>query len=362
MEYAGRYFDGTSLEATPVRVRLGGGRLVVESTDGRELSAHAGSDVLLLYVDQRGNRIDLGIRHEGDVRLMLEGPGIRDSVARDLPQVSGPVRGEGFAAAVKVSGFLVAMLLVIGLAYWQLEKLVPNLISDDMADSLGRELSDTFTEGFGGVCEAPEGQAALDRLVARLAATSGHQGRFTVQVARNDMVNAFALPGGHLVIFEGLLEKAAGPDEVAGVLAHEMGHEIHKHSLRGLTRAFGFQLIATLFTGSDVSHFSQQMIMLAYSRSMEEEADAAALELLRAAGIASEPLAGFFDKVAAEEGSGRFSGIASFLSSHPDSRARAAAIRAQQDTATGPALEGQDWQALRSICETREARKADERT
>ena len=351
MELAGRYFDGASLEPIPVQVTLSYDRLVIANLDGQALSVHPNKDIILLFAATSGDRVDLGVRDCDDLRLMLEVPAVRRNLSAYLPNVAGPVRGDGWAAASRVSAWLVGILLMLGLLYWQLDRLAPIFIPDGAEKSLGRELATSFVEGFGGRCTNPEAEKVLDKLVARLASNPEFGDKVNVLVAKNERVNALALPGGQIILFDGLLQQAASADEVAGVLAHEMGHEVHKHSLRGLIRALGFQFVSILLTGSDVAQLSEQIAFLAHNRSMETEADQTALEILRLAEIDTRPLATFFDRIAAQKSStGIMAGIESFLSTHPDSKSRAHAIRQIGVTPTRPSLEAADWQTLQQVC------------
>jgi Zn-dependent protease with chaperone function len=89
------------------------------------------------------------------------------------------------------------------------------------------------------VCDTPEGGAALTDLVTRLGPDGGFDPAVTVAVLDHDMINAFALPGGFVVIFRGLIDAADGPDEVAAVLAHEIGHVVSRDPTRHALRSAG---------------------------------------------------------------------------------------------------------------------------
>ena len=94
---------------------------------------------------------------------------------------------------------------------------------------------------FGGrFCNGPGGQAALDALVRKI-----DQGKpaVRVHVANIGMVNAVALPGGNIVLFRGLLQEAKSPDEIAGVLGHEIGHVRKRHVVRALMRQAGLSVL-----------------------------------------------------------------------------------------------------------------------
>lgn len=135
-------------------------------------------------------------------------------------------------------------------------------------------------------------------------------------------VNAFATPGGYLYVYSGLLLAAANTAEVAGVLGHESGHVVARHSARQMVNAFGLETLASLAVGKNPGAASQlaaglagKTALLAYSRSDESEADEYGARYASAAGYDPHGIATFFQKL--EQGEGQQPGWAAFLSTHP---------------------------------------------
>jgi beta-barrel assembly-enhancing protease len=207
--------------------------------------------------------------------------------------------------------------------------------------------------GGGRVCDAPEGRAALDALVAKLAAAGGMAATAPVRarVVDDPTVNALAAPGGEILVYRGLLDRAASADELAGVLAHEIGHVEHRHGLRGVARAAGlFVLTGALSGGSDAVALAAVLVGLSYSRDFEREADASGARILAAAGIGTKGLEMFFARMERER-SGASGSLWSYLGTHPADGDRAAALRAaEQPAAPAPAMSAAEWAALRGIC------------
>jgi len=153
--------------------------------------------------------------------------------------------------------------------------------------------------------------------------------------------NALALPGGRVIITDDLIKLAANNDEIAGVLAHELGHVHHRHGLRGLARAssLSFVLLFVLGDGTsvlnDVAAFSALFLQLSYSRAFEREADAHAVTLMRATGRDPLALAHMLQRLQAQQHRHALRASAdedvrsSWLSTHPATGERMAAIRAQ---------------------------------
>lgn len=141
--------------------------------------------------------------------------------------------------------------------------------------------------------------------------------------------NAFALPNGDLVLFDELVALAANDDEVAGVVAHELGHVAHRHGLRQLIQSSVVSFVAGLYLG-DISSIASGLAVLAmesrYSRGFELEADAYAAEVMIAAGRGSEALASMLERMEARPGA-KGGPAWDGLSSHPDTAERIGRLR-----------------------------------
>ncbi|WP_257448779.1 M48 family metallopeptidase [Archangium lipolyticum] len=144
-------------------------------------------------------------------------------------------------------------------------------------------------------------------------------------------VNAFATPGGYLYVYTGLLLAADNEAEVAGVMAHEAGHVVGRHSARAMILQYGEQAIIEAALGKRQSTVAQIAaglagtgVGLAYGRSNETEADEYGARYSAAAGYDPHGLATFFQKLAANEG--KTPGVLKWLSTHPPSSERMAHI------------------------------------
>ena len=160
-------------------------------------------------------------------------------------------------------------------------------------------------------CRSEAGQRALDELVATLVAAAPPSGyTFRAQVADNKVVNAFAAPGGYIVVLRGLLDEMRTPEELAGVLAHEIQHVLRRHSTKALVQHLSTGLLLTAVSG-DVSGVmayglegARVLGQLRYGRAAEEEADALGMQLIIAAGLDPRGMIAFFEATQKEEGRG----------------------------------------------------------
>lgn len=206
------------------------------------------------------------------------------------------------------------------------------------------------------VCSADVGKAALGDLIKRLAPTD-EMAADRVVVLDWNIVNAFAIPGGRVVLTRAIIQRAASADEIAGVIAHEIGHGAELHPEAGLVRNVGFwALIQMVFTGTPgaLGNAGQILAQLAYSRTAEREADDFALDLLKKASISPKPFAGLFRRLdgnpAPTGGSSGRLPSSDLFSTHPATPERIAKIEGQPPYPSTPALSEQRWRELRQIC------------
>jgi predicted Zn-dependent protease len=241
---------------------------------------------------------------------------------------------------------------------WSPLKSVATELPESWRQRLGDATRASMTEGHKQCIDAA-GVAALERLTERLSKASPVT-TFDVRVYDWPLMNAFAVPGGEIVLARGLLDKAESPDEVAGILAHEMGHGIELHPETAIIRSIGLAAAAEVMMGGtgggSLANAGLVLAQLGYSRSAERQADQWALELLKGSGIGSKGLADFFARVIATEGDDQTpAGAANplgWLRTHPPAAERAAAIRRQAEYPASPALDARSWQALKTICRT----------
>ncbi len=146
---------------------------------------------------------------------------------------------------------------------------------------------------------------------------------WTVKVINDPKtVNAFATPGGYLYVYSGLLLAADDTAQIAGVLGHEAGHVVARHSARQMVDAMGLQAVTAMALGKNPGAVSQvaaalagQGTMLANSRADETEADEYGARYAAAAGYDPRGISAFFQKLL--QGEGQQPGWAAFLSDHP---------------------------------------------
>lgn len=158
---------------------------------------------------------------------------------------------------------------------------------------------------------------------------------FTFTVLNVDQVNAFALPGGPMFIYTGLLKATDNEAQLAGVMGHEMSHVILRHGTHEATKANGIAMLAgglgSLLGGGKIAEsivgMGANSVVLKFSRDAESEADALGSHLMAASGYDPVQMAKFFEKLNASGGQ-----QLQILSDHPNPGNREVAINAEVKT------------------------------
>ncbi|MCP9454998.1 MAG: M48 family metallopeptidase [Nitrospira sp.] len=173
--------------------------------------------------------------------------------------------------------------------------------------------------------------SAIQEMTRRLVEQIPHNPyKFEVTVVKSDVVNAFALPGGYIVVFTGLMQNAACAEEVAGVLGHEIHHVLQRHGLERIVKRLGLVVAASILVGDQrgfaglMKQFSVEFVGLTFDREQETRADIAGLHLLYDAKIDPFGMIRFFERLSAND-----EGRMEWLSTHPMSRGRAERLTAE---------------------------------
>jgi Zn-dependent protease with chaperone function len=201
-------------------------------------------------------------------------------------------------------------------------------------------------------CRDGAAQAALDGLLQRLASAGGLAPPPPATVLQTQIPNAFALPGGRVFVLSALIDKARSPDELGGVLAHELGHVAHRDGLRLMISnggsAFLFSLLFGDVTGAGAVIFaSRTLVASAHTRQAEAAADGFAAKILHKLGRSSAPLGEFLLRMTGVGGKGAMSLIAT----HPASQDRLAALKRDDRPSEGqPLLSEAEWSAIKNMC------------
>jgi Zn-dependent protease with chaperone function len=201
-------------------------------------------------------------------------------------------------------------------------------------------------------CSTPASDAAL----ATLAGELDRGGRapdvppVRIQLIRFGAINAVAVPGARILVFDGLVQAIGSPDALAGVVGHELGHVRKRHVMQAMLRQFGLSLLLGAWK-SGMGNMLGQFTAMHYSRDAESEADAWSRARLADDDISPLPTADFFALLARNEPYQQ-PGLAAYFASHPDTTAREQVFRAafRPDRVYRPALTDAQFSAIVSAC------------
>lgn len=236
-------------------------------------------------------------------------------------------RAIGWAA---VSIFVLFPVLLILVFVWQADRIAAAAAAHVSIEQEMQFGEQAFAAMRGSLDLVDHGPAyeAVQELGRRL--TEGSKYRYRFHVAKSDVVNAFAVPGGIIVVHTGLIDATRRPEELAGVLAHEVQHVEQRHSLEAIVKDLGLRGLWALVTGDLggglVGRAALELTSLSFSRGAEKEADAKGFDALVDAGIDPSGMADFFVVMAKQEGAAV---PPPFLSTHPASTDRETALRAR---------------------------------
>ncbi len=354
MDYSGWWNDGLSARREAVRARLSGDRLDVYPQAGDLRLVSLPVDGLYLAEETyRGQPLRLRHRQHPDAMLTVDDHGLVDALSPVAPAIRRRFHGKrGTFHRLMVWGGALIGIVTGGFAAVHLAAgPIAAALPTQWKQSVGREVLNSAAANHG-YCRGGQGIQALNDLAAHLAPERAPT--LEISVIDSDTVNAFAAPGGQIGIFRGLIDEARSPAELAGVLAHEMGHVIKRHPSEAMVRSAGYSILVAALVGDTSSAMQiaartgETLLNLAHSRSAEAEADRTAELMLNRAGYDSSGLDTFLTRMGRERG--ETPQALAFLASHPLTRARVRSLRKLERRGDSP-LTAQQWGAVKTVCE-----------
>ena len=318
--------EGAKVVFTPSEV-MGdaAGRPIEIPFDGLEMRLGGASDRLIFFSHPDLDEVSV---YTSD-HAVLDHPSLAAQPAV-AAQVQG-VRGKKTRARMITAAILVALVgAIVGLVL--LKDPLVGLVTDWVPASAEVKLGEVFFRQIRAstdLVQDPTLDADLDALVEPLLRAIPETGYpFDFHLAHDPTLNAFAIPGGHVVLHSGLILEAESAEEVLGVLAHEIAHVTERHSLRQLVSAAGMYVLVQALLG-DVSGLvaviadgGLRLLTLEFSRDHEREADDVGFDILVQAGIDPRGMVAFFETLRAEQeellgDSSAAHDKLTFLSTHP---------------------------------------------
>lgn len=349
------YYDGTSSRKRRVTLRFADGLHLVE--DGATLAIWPYADIRRADSPQT-LRLSC-VSALPLARLEIEDEATKQAVLSRSPSLNAAGSGSqtwrivGWSLAA-VCSIVAVTLYGIPLLADRLAPLVPVAVEKRIGEAVDKQVRFIFG---GKVCSQAEGQAAFAKMIEKLKQAGAIDQPLEAQVLSASLPNAFALPG-KVYLMDGLLQKAQSADEIAGVLAHELGHVQHRDSLRKVIQTGGTSfLIGLLFGditgGSAVIFASRSILDASYSREAETDADSFAIAAMQKLGRSARPMGEFLVRVTGSKGSNAKNTL-TILDSHPLSEDRLARMKQADRANSGPdILSASEWRALKDICKSK---------
>ncbi|MCE7925416.1 MAG: hypothetical protein DYG98_20370 [Haliscomenobacteraceae bacterium CHB4] len=322
MRFTATLHDRNQNSAAPVTVRTEPGVLFIELENGHILdwtlsdldSARALEDGS--YILQNGKRF-----------LEVTDPGFRAGLERSFPK-NKLFRHTffdriGFAGCLVAIAGILAPLLVL---YFFIAPRIVEKAAEKVPPEIEKQIGDTW---FHSLTAAYGTDTALTRLVQQFYDSLGYGSDYTMRitVVSEPVVNAFAVPGGHIVVFDSIIGIMDAPEQLAALLAHEASHIQLKHSTRSIFRELANSLMFSLMLGdygdfsAIVARHGDELAGLSYSRKLEFEADENGMELMFASGIPLHGMADLFRRMKMAQENGH-NDVPDFLSTHPSMEER----------------------------------------
>lgn len=194
---------------------------------------------------------------------------------------------------------------------------------------------------------SPQEEVLLKRLVARVYPLNADEAAqpLEVRVVKDDLVNAYAALGGRITVNSALLLMAESPEEVAGVLAHEIEHVRHRHVMEGaMVQLVSWQGLRLIFGGTPSAGLIRALLRMDFTKAQEAQADKAGLERLQRAHVDTKALGRFFERMKKDQPGLRF------LSDHPDDDDRIKMAEEHPTAEPKAIMTADEWKILRSYC------------
>lgn len=360
--WTGFHYDGHTASREPVTVGITAQGLHI-AREGGESFVWPFEEIRRVAPLHRGERLRLERGGEFPESVVVGEDGLLEALHAMAPvaarQVGARARpDDSTQATVAKIGLGLAALAAI--YFWGLPafaSLVAPRVPVAWEEELGRGLVERMAPSSRR-CADPTRQAALEAILNRLVATTpASRYHFTLLVADDSVINAFAAPGGYVVVNLGLLKATKTPEELAGVLAHEVQHVLLHHHMRALAREVPLRIaVAALFGGDASGAFAARAAStlgaLRYQRGDELEADREGLVMLQAAHVDPRGMVDFFNTLAAE--GSEAPRLVTYLSTHPQTADRIAQLQRlvprQGGTPTEPLVPDYLWAQAGEAC------------
>ncbi|QLY26587.1 M48 family metallopeptidase [Bdellovibrio sp. KM01] len=350
--YRAKYFDGETPSSQEVLVKINEAVLEI-SKDGRLLDTWP---LKLLHRDPVYISVIVVLcQGEPDARLeILEKDFLQEPLLKVKFQKEQPLQFKKSQIALWLSALVVAVGVVF-LAVKPVTKMIARNISHAREKQMLGAIMQLRPPTM---CQLSVSQGiAFEKLLSKVYPIQEGDKELGIEfhVIKNAQVNAFALPGAQIWILSGLLEKAQSPEEIVGVLAHEIEHVKQRHILESIVRSTLLTSLMAISVGDASAvlvvdpHTASQFFTLSFDREMEASADKGALNRMRQSKVSTQGIIDLFKRL---DETGPASKIPEFISTHPAGKARIEMFEPYSIAADNqPILTKEEWRDLKRACQ-----------
>lgn len=355
MAIPARYYDGVTASVIEVGARPGIGELLIFRPGDFSIVARWPLADLVVTGDAEHEAAPSLALKGSEARLVVPDPELRRQLSLAAPHLA-PLAQQRPAWGGRIARFGGATLALIGVFWGVIDfgsEYVAPLVPYGLQAKVGAQVRDQLVAGHT-LCTGPEGLAAINGLANRMARAAGHQRPVKVEVVKGGPVNAFTLPGDRMIFYSDLIDGVRDPGQVAGVLAHETGHIVHAHAMKGMVRQYGLNTLLGLLTGgySEISTLASGgslLVALRNGRAFERDADATGVAILEKLGLRADGISTFFADMMEKQPTD-LAAAAGIWSSHPPTAERIAATK-RPPRGREPFTDA-EWRALKAVCGT----------
>ena len=362
ISWDGHYLDGKTADRQAVQIHLAGDGLKIIKDNGETLSWPYG-EIRQVQGFYQNEPVRLERGAGIPEALVVADPAFLSSLHEFAPETAKRFHNPAFRSRrLRLTIYAAICIVAIGSCFylWGIP-LAASLIAPHIPLAWEKGLGQSALKILAPEetrCKDPELNEAVTGIVSRLTAQAKTQD-FKVIIAKSPSFNAFALPGGNIVLFSGLLKQTRSPEELAGVLAHEMQHIIKRHATKRIIEDSSSGIIITALSGDASAamvygvKIAHNLAQLRYSRQDEEEADREGMKIILSAGVDPKSMIRFFEIIKEKQ---EWPEIFKSLSTHPDMDERIARLgdivhEAEKEGITyKKLLPGVDWERLKKKC------------
>ncbi len=283
----------------------------------------------IISLSEEGSRFRIEFRHSNRTQqeaILFESKNLYQKI-RDLRrQDKNILTGIHMLPSLPTLLLLASLFPAVGFVYYFLFYQSYRFTPRSVDTALGNQVVKVLLKQKQ-VCDNPDAHRFVKSILQTLRPKDSQFNYHTHIIVSNDK-NAFALPGGQLILTSALLQESLHPRMVMGILAHEIAHVEKRHGIQSLIRGIGFGALVSLLLSTGlgqtagieiIAEATNTLLFLKYSRNFEIEADRAGVEILHIAGFSINGLNDFFEDAQRSEVHGK---VSSYLSTHPSHKKR----------------------------------------